>query len=256
MTGGRLTKRPSAPREQAAVRINRYLSLCGVASRRKAEALILAGNVRINGKVVTALGTTVRPGRDKVFLRDSEIVPVDRPLYLVLNKPKDTITTAHDERGRPTVMELVRARHRVFPIGRLDRQTTGVLLFTNDGDLAHRLMHPRYEVPKAYRVTCDKTVEREHLIQLAKGIALREGTTAPAEIVVVTGSRGREIGITIHEGWNKQVRRMFETLGYEVKKLDRVAYGPVTKEGLPRGATRPLSAQEVRRLKSMAGMEE
>jgi len=229
--------------------------MCGVASRRKADEMIAAGLVSVNGAVTTTLGITVRPQRDRVFVNGMEVAQVDAPVYLVMNKPKDTITTMHDERGRVTVMDLVHARKRVYPIGRLDRNTTGVLLLTNDGLFAHALMHPRSGIPKAYLVTCDKPVAREHLQQLRNGIPLDRKTTAPADVVTVPGSRGKEVGITIHEGWNRQVRRMFESLGYEVLKLDRVAYGPITKEGLPRGATRPLTPREIRDLKTLAGIE-
>lgn len=238
------------------VRINRYLSMCGIASRRKAETLVTEGRVTVNGVRISSLATTLVPGRDRVFVDGKEVALVDAPIYLVLNKPKDTITTVSDERGRSTVMDYVHARKRVFPVGRLDRNTTGVLLLTNDGDFANHLMHPRYEVPKAYRVTCNESVTRDHLKALRDGVTLDEGRTAPAEVFSIPGGRGREVGITIHEGWNRQVRRMFEELGYEVKKLDRVAYGPVTTEGLPRGATRSLSPQEIRKLKSLAGIEE
>jgi 23S rRNA pseudouridine2605 synthase len=237
------------------IRINRYLSMCGVASRRKAEELILAGKVEVNHRVVTDLSTKVTPARDKVFVEGKQAVQVHDYMYLVLNKPKDTITTVHDERGRTTVMSLVHAKRRVYPIGRLDRNTTGVLLFTNDGDFANHLMHPRFEIPKSYRVTCDKSVAQEHIGQIRKGMRLDRAKTAPAQVYVIPGGRGKEIGIVIHEGRNRQVRRMFEELGYEVLKLDRVAYGPVTKEGLARGGTRSLTRQELRQLRTMAGME-
>ncbi|MEK9137913.1 MAG: pseudouridine synthase, partial [Bacteroidota bacterium] len=148
------------------------------------------------------------------------------------------------------------SKHRVFPIGRLDRNTTGVLLFTNDGEFANHLMHPKFEVPKSYLVTCETQVKHEHIEQLRKGMQLEHGKTAPAEVYVIPGGKGKEIGITIHEGRNRQVRRMFEKLGYEVKKLDRVAYGPVPKEGLARGGTRSLTRGEVRRLRELAGMPE
>jgi 23S rRNA pseudouridine2605 synthase len=171
-----------------------------------------------------------------------------------MNKPKDTITTLHDERGRSTVIDLVHSRDRVYPVGRLDRNTTGVLLLTNDGDFAHRLMHPRFEIPKSYEVTCDAPVSREHLRQLARGVPLEDGMTAPAAVAALPGGKGKEVGITIREGRNRQVRRMFEHLGYGVVKLDRVAYGPVTKAGLPRGATRKLTRTEVRELRRIAGM--
>jgi 23S rRNA pseudouridine2605 synthase len=247
----------TAPRPAGSpVRINRFLSICGIASRRKAEDLVTEGRVTINGITISDLATIVVPGKDRVFVDGKEVAQVDAPIYLVLNKPKDTITTMADERGRPTVMDHVHARKRVFPIGRLDRKTTGILLLTNDGAFAHHLMHPRFGVPKAYRVTCSEAVTREHLKALSEGVDLTEGRTSPAEVFSIPGGRGREIGVTIHEGWNRQVRRMFEYFGYDVRKLDRVAYGPVTTEGLPRGATRPLTPQEIRKLKALAGIEE
>jgi 23S rRNA pseudouridine2605 synthase len=230
--------------------------MCGIASRRKAEELVLGGNVEINHKVVRDLATRVHPSRDRVFVQGKQVLPVHDHVYLVLNKPRDAITTLSDERGRTTVMSMVRAKTRVYPIGRLDRNTTGVLLLTNDGEFAHRLMHPRFEVPKSYKVSCDKAVLREHLAALRRGLRLDDGVTAPSVVTAIPGGRGKEIGITIHEGRNRQVRRMFEDLGYEVLKLDRVAYGPVTKEGLARGATRSLSRPEIRQLKTMAGYSE
>jgi 23S rRNA pseudouridine2605 synthase len=175
--------------------------------------------------------------------------------YIVLNKPKDTITTLKDERGRNTVMDLINTRHRVYPVGRLDRNTTGVLLLTNDGEFANRLMHPRFRVPKSYKVRCTTAVTREHLAKLSTGMQLTDGMTEPAKVVPLPGSKGKEVGITIFEGRNRQVRRMFESLGYEVKGLDRVAYGPVTYDGLPRGAFRKLRPQEIRKLEELAGNE-
>jgi len=247
---------PPAKRTAAPVRINRFLSMCGITSRRKAEELVLQGKVEINHAVVRDLATRVDPARDRVFVGGTQALPAKGFLYLVLNKPKDSITTLSDERGRTTVMSMVRARERVYPIGRLDRNTTGVLLLTNDGGFAHRLMHPRFNVPKSYRVSCDRALSRAHLAQLRGGIALPDGRTAPAEVELIAQGRGKEIGITIHEGRNRQVRRMFESLGYEVLKLDRVAYGPVTKEGLSRGGTRSLTRSEIRKLKEMAGYTE
>jgi len=237
------------------IRINRYLSMCGVASRRKADEMVLEGRVEINHRVVRDLGTRIDPVRDRVYVNGQQIVRVHDYVYLVMNKPKDTITTLSDERGRTTVTSLLQSKQRVYPVGRLDRNTTGVLLFTNDGEFAHRLMHPRFEVPKSYRVTCDQPVAREHLERLHRGVLLEEGETAPADVYVIPHGKGKEIGITIHEGRNRQVRRMFESLGYEVTRLDRVAYGPVTKEGLARGKTRRLTHGEIRKLKELAGME-
>jgi 23S rRNA pseudouridine2605 synthase len=240
----------------ATVRINRYLSMCGLASRRKAEELVLGGKVEVNHLRVTDLATKIDPQRDKVFVEWKRVIQLQQYVYLVLNKPRDTITTLNDERGRTTVMSLVRTKQRVFPIGRLDRNTTGVLLLTNDGEFANRLMHPKFGVPKSYKVVCETSLAREDLSRLRAGIRLEDGMTAPAEIYVIPGGRGKEIGVTIQEGRNRQVRRMFETLGYEVLKLDRVAYGPVTKEGLARGATRSLTRNEIRALKKMAGYSE
>ncbi len=238
------------------VRINRYLSMCGISSRRKAEELVLAGKVRVNKKTVTDLATKIRLHQDHVTVEGKTVSPEQDYVYLVMNKPKDTITTMKDEKGRHTVMEFVRTRHRVFPVGRLDRNTTGVLLFTNDGDLAHRLMHPKQAIPKSYRVSLDRVLDRVHAEKVAGGVPLEEGITRPAEIVMISGSRGKDVGIVIHEGKNRQVRRMFEHFGYEVLKLDRVAYGPITKEGLARGETRSLTRSELRQLRSAAGIAE
>jgi 23S rRNA pseudouridine2605 synthase len=244
------------PGADSKIRLNRYLSMCGVASRRKADELITAGKVSLNGAIVKDLGVRIDPERDRVFVDGKQVVRFREPVYMVMNKPKDTITTLHDERGRSSIMDLLHTRERVYPIGRLDRNTTGVLLLTNDGEFANRLMHPRFEVPKSYEVTCDSPVTREHLRQLSKGVPLEDGVTAPAAVAALPGGKGKEIGITIREGRNRQVRRMFEHLGYAVVKLDRVAYGPVTKAGLPRGATRRLTRPELRELRRIAGMSE
>ncbi len=243
------------PPPASPVRINRYLSSCGVTSRRKAEELVLQGRVRLNGRVVTDLATKIDPAHDHVTLDDRQVAAVHAPLYLVLNKPKDTITTAADERGRHTVMELVHTKQRVYPVGRLDRNTTGILLLTNDGDFANHLMHPRHHVPKTYHVTLDRPIAREHLEALAAGVRLPDGPTGSAELLVIPRSKGKEVGITVREGRNRQVRRMFEHFTYVVTKLDRVAYGPVTKEGLPRGAMRKLTATEIKTLRRLSGMD-
>ncbi len=236
------------------IRINRYLSMCGVASRRKADDMVRDGKVEINRMIVRDVGTRIDPLRDRVFVNGQQVVRVHDYIYLVMNKPKDTITTLSDERGRTTVSSLLHSKHRVFPVGRLDRNTTGVLLFTDDGEFANRLMHPKFGVSKSYLVTCDRPVNPEHVEQLRRGVLLEDGKTAPAEVFVMPHSKGKEIGITIREGRNRQVRRMFEVVGYDVTKLDRVAYGPVTREGLKRGATRRLTQGEVRTLKKLAGM--
>jgi len=208
----------------------------------------------VNGNVVTDLAARVDPAKDRVTVRGEAVTPERETVYLVLNKPKDAITTAKDERGRRSVMDILSSRQRVFPVGRLDRNTTGVLLFTNDGEFAHRLMHPRFRVPKSYHITADRAVAPAHLEALRAGVRLDDGVTEPAEVYVYPGRKGRELGIIIHEGRNRQVHRMFETLGYVVEKLDRVAYGPVTTEGLERGATRSLTRRELRALRASAGL--
>lgn len=248
-------KRLSKPEPQGSIRINRYLSMCGLASRRKADWLIQNGKVEVNGRIITELGTKIDPTLDKVYVDGNQVTRVYDFLYLVMNKPKDTITTLSDERGRKTVMSQVHAKQRVYPIGRLDRNTTGVLLLTNDGEFANRLMHPKREVQKSYRVTCETAVKQQHIEQLRRGIRLQDGDTAPAIVHVLPGGKGKEIGVVIHEGRNRQVRRMFEHFGYTVRKIDRVAYGPITTDGLPRGKTRPLTKREVQNLKLLAGID-
>ncbi len=238
-----------------AVRLNRFLAMAGIASRRKAENLILAGEVKVNGKVVTDLATKVSPKNDRVVIGSKVIAAEERLVYLVLNKPKDYITTASDERGRKTVFDLVRTRERVFPVGRLDRKTTGVLLFTNDGALASRLMHPSHNVPKIYHVTLETGLDEKHAVKIEHGVHLEDGKTAPAHVDILSGTKRRDVLLAIHEGKNRQVRRMFESFGYEVKRLDRVEYGGVTTQGLKRGGWRFLSAREVASLKEQAGVE-
>jgi pseudouridine synthase len=217
--------------------------------------MIRSGKVEINGEVVTNLATRIDPRKDRVSVAGGQVMQVYDHVYLVMNKPKNAITTLHDERGRETVMDHLHTKRRVFPIGRLDRNTTGVLLFTSDGDFAHHLMHPKFEVPKSYLVRCENPITRPHLEILRKGVQLEDGQTASAEAVIIPGSKGKELGITIHEGRNRQVRRMLETLGYVVKSLDRVSYGPITHEGLARGAVRRLTPGEIRRLRQASGME-
>jgi pseudouridine synthase len=237
------------------VRLNKFLSTAGVASRRKADTLILEGRVSVNSIVVDGLGAKVDPVKDRVFVDGKQISTLThKSLYIVLNKPKDAITTASDERGRTTVMDYVKLNDRVFPIGRLDRNTTGVLLLTNDGEFANHMMHPRHEVSKAYRVTVDHPIGRPEMEKLAKGIRLSEGMTGEAEVVPIPGKKNKELGIVIREGKNRQIHRMFEALGFEVVKLDRVAYAGITYQGLPRGKWRFLTRTEVRSLRRVIGM--
>jgi 23S rRNA pseudouridine2605 synthase len=253
-------KKPSLPAVTAAgkndnrIRLNKFLSIAGVSSRRKADQLLLDGSITVNGVVVTDLGHKIDPEQDVVFVNGKQAAVVRGHVYILFNKPKDAITTTSDERGRTTVMQYLQVRERVFPIGRLDRNTTGVLLFTNDGDLANRLMHPKHEIEKAYKATLDKPLEREHAAKLKEGIRLSEGKTGPAEIHYIPTGKKKVIGIVIREGKNRQVHRMFEALGYTVNQLDRVAYAGLTYEGVPRGRWRYLSKTELRGIKSQAGL--
>ncbi len=237
------------------VRLNKFLATAGIASRRKADELIQEGRVRINGKVVTSLGVKVNPSIDKVFVNEKQVALLDDKVYIVFNKPNDCITTARDERGRTTVMDFVKVRERIFPVGRLDRKTTGVLLLTNDGEFANHLMHPRHEVKKAYRVTLDKPLTADHAEKLAGGIRLSDGKTKPAEVLSIHGGKNKVIGIIIHEGKNRQIHRMFEAVGYKIVKLDRVAYADITYEGLKRGSWRNLTKGEIGKLRELGGME-
>jgi 23S rRNA pseudouridine2605 synthase len=239
----------------SAIRLNKFLSTAGVTSRRNADRMIQDGLVKINGRVVTDLGVKIDPQHDKIFVNEKQVTILDEPVYIVFNKPKDCITTVRDERGRTTVMDYVKVRHRIYPIGRLDRNTSGVLLLTNDGDFANRLMHPRNEIKKAYRATLDKPLTREDADTLSTGIRLSDGMTKPAELFFVPGGKNKIIGIVIHEGRNRQIHRMFEALKYEIHKLDRVGYAEISYEGLPRGRWRYLTLKEVYRLKKIAGIE-
>jgi 23S rRNA pseudouridine2605 synthase len=238
------------------IRLNKFLANAGVCSRRHADELIQEGRVQVNGRVVTELGLKINSVEDKIFVDGKQVVNLDEPVYIVFNKPKDCITTAKDERGRTTVMDYINIRQRVFPIGRLDRNTTGVLLLTNDGEFANRLMHPKYEVKKAYKVTLDKAFAPVDAERLAAGIRLSDGKTEPAEVHLIPRLKNKIVGIVIHEGKNRQVHRMFEALGYEVEKLDRVAYADISYEGLPRGKWRHLTKGEIGSLRETAGISE
>jgi 23S rRNA pseudouridine2605 synthase len=232
------------------VRLNKYLSNAGVCSRREADVLIQTGVVSVNGEIITEMGYKIKKG-DKVQY-DGETINAEVKRYVLLNKPKGFITTMDDPLGRKTVMGLVinACKERIYPVGRLDRDTTGLLLFTNDGDMAKKLTHPRYEATKIYHVETDKPVQKEHLELLMRGIELEDGRIQADKAEYVTdGKSSREVGIEIHSGKNRIVRRMFEKLGYEVVKLDRVQFASLTKKDLPRGYYRHLTEKEVSFLK-------
>ena len=238
------------------VRLNKFIASAGITSRRKADELIVQGAVTINGKVIKELGTQVKPYEDHVTVNGETISIRSKHVYLLLNKPKDTITTTSDEKDRTTVLDYVETHERVYPIGRLDRNTTGTLLLTNDGELTNRLTHPSFEIEREYHVTLDKPMESHHARQIAEGgINIGEGDiTGPAEISVAA-SDPKDIILKLREGKNREVRRLFETLGYEVEKLDRISFAGITHRGMSRGQSRPLSPQEVRQLRKLAGIE-
>ena len=234
------------------IRLNKYIANAGICSRREADVLISTGAITVNGEVVTEMGHKVMP-TDEVRYGD-KVLQREKPVYVLLNKPKDYITTTDDERGRANVMELVRdaCEERIYPVGRLDRDTTGLLLFTNDGDLTKKLTHPSSEIEKTYDVELDKPFASVDMDLLREnGVELRDGLIKPDEVEYV-GDGKREVGITIHSGKNRIVRRIFESLGYEVVKLDRVVFAGLTKKDLPRGRWRFLTKNEVNFLKMLA----
>lgn len=234
------------------VRLNRYIANSGICSRRKADELISAGVVSVNGEVVSTLGTKVNPLKDEIRY-NGERIKREQMVYILLNKPKDYITTTDDPQERRTVMHLVEkaSRERIYPIGRLDRNTTGLLLMTNDGDLAEKLSHPRNKVTKIYQVELDKNLTQGDFNKIAFGLELEDGFIKPDALSYVQGASKREIGIQIHSGKNRIVRRIFESLGYNVIKLDRSIYANLTKKDLPRGRWRRLEEQEIIQLKHL-----
>ena len=233
------------------IRLNKFISNAGICSRRQADMYISAGNVTVNGAVVTTLGYKVMPSDNIKF--GSNIVRSQKKEYLILNKPKNFITTMKDEKGRKTVMDLVSnsTKNRLYPVGRLDRNTLGVLLFTNDGELSKKLTHPSYEIKKMYHVFLNKSLKSEDFKAIEEGVVLKDGVLNVNEISYVIGARKSEVGITIHSGKNRIVRRLFEYLGYEVKKLDRISFGGITKKGLKRGQWRFLTEKEIGFLKML-----
>ena len=233
-------------------RLNRFIARAGVCSRRKADELIAGGLVRVNGQVTREYWRQVS-SEDQVTVKGRLISPGEL-LYLLLNKPKDTITTSHDERGRTTVMDLItlpKGHQGLFSVGRLDRNTTGVLLLTSDGELGHRLMHPRYRVPKQYLVRTRKPVQVEEIDQLRLGVELEDGPARVDQVMYVHPDNPHQVGIEIHEGRNRQLRRMFEALDHEVLALERISYAGLTARGVRRGRWRRLRTHEINRLRRL-----
>lgn len=231
------------------IRLNKFLANAGICSRREADEFITAGVVSVNGEVVTELGTKIKR-TDEVKFHD-EPVSVERKTYILLNKPKDCVTTSDDPQERKTVMHCVKdaCKERIYPVGRLDRNTTGVLLLTNDGDMASKLTHPKFLKKKIYHVHCDKNVTKADLEQIAAGITLDDGEIRADAISYASETDKKQVGIEIHSGKNRIVRRIFESLGYKVVKLDRVYFAGLTKKGLKRGDWRFLTEMEVNMLR-------
>ncbi len=243
-------KRSNPSNKSDLIRLNKFLASAGICSRREADTYIAAGSVTVNGKTITEMGYKVRPDDQVRF--DGRLIQAEKKEYVLLNKPKNFITTTRDEKGRRTVMELVSkaTKSRLVPVGRLDRNTTGLLLFTNDGDLAKRLMHPKHNIRKIYHVELDKQLKMSDFQKIQKGLTLEDGPVIVDEISFINNRPHKEVGVELHTGRNRIVRRIFEHLGYQVVKLDRVVLAGLTKKDLPRGHWRHLTAQEVINLKN------
>jgi len=231
------------------IRLNKYIANAGICSRREADTFIQAGSATVNGKTITELGFRVQPGDEVRF--DGAVISPETKRYVLLNKPKNYITTMDDERNRKTVMELIRtaSKERIYPVGRLDRMTTGLLLFTNDGAMAKKLTHPKHQVRKLYHVTLDKKLSMSDLNAIGQNFVLDDKMVFVDKISYIENKPKFEVGIEIHSGRNRIVRRIFEHFGYKVTKLDRVVFAGLTKKNLARGVWRHLSQQEVNNLK-------
>lgn len=248
---------PHKSNDDGTIRLNKYISNAGICSRREADDLISSGVIQVNGKVVTEMGYKVKP--TDVIKYGGQTLRKERLVYLILNKPKDYITTVDDPQQRKTVLELVQGAcsERIYSVGRLDRATTGLLMFTNDGELTKKLTHPRYGVRKIYHVELDKPLKRADMDQITEGIELEDGNVKVDEISYVGDGKDKaSIGVEIHSGKNRIVRRIFEHFGYNVRKLDRVVFGPLTKKDMPRGRWRFLTDSEVGMLKMVSEKKE
>lgn len=237
--------------EDTGIRLNKYISNSGICSRREADTYIEHGSVSVNGKLMTQMGYKVQPTDEVRF--DGTLISIEQKRYILLNKPKNYITTMEDDRGRKTVMEIIAnaTKERIYPVGRLDRNTTGLLLFTNDGELAKKLTHPKHNVRKLYHASLDKKLTLADLDKL-RGEVIIEGRKVFIDAVsYVEGERKTEVGIEIHSGRNRIVRKIFENFGYTVTKLDRVVFAGMTKKNLPRGRWRELTSQEVNTLQML-----
>jgi 23S rRNA pseudouridine2605 synthase len=236
-------------KESDDIRLNKYISNSGICSRREADTYIKAGSATINGKIVTEMGYQVKPTDEVRF--DGALISPETKRYVLLNKPKNYITTMDDEKDRKTVMDLIKtaAKERIYPVGRLDRNTTGLLLFTNDGEMAKKLTHPKHQVKKLYHVTLDKKLAMSDMQKIAANFVLDDKMVFVDAVSYIDNQPKNEIGIEIHSGRNRIVRRIFEHFGYTVTKLDRVVFAGLTKKNLARGVWRHLTQQEINNLK-------
>ena len=238
----------AAPAQTDKIRLNRYIANSGISSRREADELIKMGLISVNGKTITEMGYKVNPGDEVRY--ENKVLKAEKPVYILMNKPKGYLTTTDDPQERNTVMHLLGSsiKERVYPVGRLDRNTTGLLLLTNDGDLADKLMHPSYNVKKIYKVELDKPLTKGDFEKITEGVHLEEGRAMVDDLALVSED-GKTVGVELHIGWNRVVRRIFESLGYEVIRLDRSVYAGLDKKDLGRGEWRFLKKEEIVHLK-------
>lgn len=231
-------------------RLQKYLAECGVASRRKCEELILQGKVKVNNQIVTELGVKVNPEKDIVKFEDKEVKPTSKMVYILLNKPIGYVTTADDQFGRDTVLDLVKVKERIVPVGRLDMYTSGALILTNDGDFVYKVTHPKHEIEKTYTVTVKGIIKNEEVEQLRKGVKIDDYITKPAKVKILKTDIEKNISrleIVIHEGKNRQVRKMCEAVGRKVLALHRTKIGNIGVKDLPLGKWRYLKTEEINR---------
>jgi 23S rRNA pseudouridine2605 synthase len=244
-------KKSSQTSDSDETRLNKFIANAGICSRREADVYIKAGNVKVNGKLITEMGYKVKPTDEVKF--DDSLISLEQKRYVLLNKPKNYITTMDDERGRKTVMDLIEnaSKERIYPVGRLDRNTTGLLLFTNDGELAKKLTHPKHNIQKLYHASLDKKLSIGDMQKIADGFVLDDKRVIVDEISYIMNQPKSEVGVKIHSGRNRIVRRIFEHFNYNVVKLDRVVFAGLTKKDLPRGMYRNLTEMEVNSLKML-----
>lgn len=252
---GRTRAESAAGAGPQGTRLQKVLSTAGVASRRAAEQLMVEGRVTVNGRVAARLGMRVDPERDRIEVDGQRVAASSRRSYLMLNKPQGVVTTARDPRGRPTVIDLVRSRERIYPVGRLDAETRGLVILTNDGPLAHRLTHPRWEVPRVYLAKVHGQVTDAAVRRLVSGVRLDDGPARAASArVAARGKRRSQVELTMTEGRKREVRRMLAAVGHPVIELARVRFGPLSLKGLPEGRWRALTPQEVGALLETVGL--